>query len=149
MIYYDTDGLAPAAAMDTALVQLVDVLVNVLSSRIGSSSTSSTATPGHSDVANKEEVIRNSPAVKFLTRTDFFSLVQYSDVSFTISLVFYLDMLDLTIPWVLSVITVCELLLSYSRMLSNVLLCYYRKLRWLTHLTALSNTWYTKSEKIT
>ncbi|XP_067952073.1 E3 ubiquitin-protein ligase HECW2-like isoform X2 [Watersipora subatra] len=27
----------------------------------------------------KQEIIRNSPAVKFLTRTDFFSLVQYSD----------------------------------------------------------------------
>lgn len=83
--------------MDMALVQLVDVLVNVLSSRLGSSSTAT----GHSNVANKEEVIRNSPAVKFLTRTDFFSLVQYSDVS--------LPLLDLDLESIAPFVVVFQL----------------------------------------
>ena len=48
----------------------------------GSSSTSSHhPKPPDAESRNQQEIIRNSPAVKFLTRTDFFSLVQYSDVS--------------------------------------------------------------------
>lgn len=53
------------------------------SSAAGGSSSSSSHHPKPPDAEsrNQQEIIRNSPAVKFLTRTDFFSLVQYSDVS--------------------------------------------------------------------
>ena len=54
------------------------------SSAAGCSSSSSSShhpKPPDAESRNQQEIIRNSPAVKFLTRTDFFSLVQYSDVS--------------------------------------------------------------------
>ena len=55
------------------------------SSAAGCSSSSSSSShhpkPPDAESRNQQEIIRNSPAVKFLTRTDFFSLVQYSDVS--------------------------------------------------------------------
>lgn len=80
--------------MDTALLGLLDMVVNYVESRKGSSSntgtssapkpTATAATGDRSteaDQQHKEEVVRSAPAVKFLTRTDFFSLVQYNDVS--------------------------------------------------------------------
>jgi len=46
-----------------------------------STASSATASAPDSEALRQQELIRNSPAVKFLTRTDFFSMVQYSDVS--------------------------------------------------------------------
>lgn len=65
--------------MDQAILQAVDLFIRLIDSKstpAQKSNPAATADPRH-----KEEIIRGSPAVKFLTRTDFFSLVQYSDVS--------------------------------------------------------------------
>lgn len=91
--------------MDVIVFQLVDLVEKIRLSRKGAAAaaaaeaagtsaappvaatatTSSKNTTGSaatdSDTRRLQEVIRNSPAVKFLTRTDFFSMVQYSDVS--------------------------------------------------------------------
>lgn len=70
-----TTGLA-FVVMDP-IVQLVDMVMRYVDSK-AAQKPSAAAGP---DPRHKAEVIRGSPAVKFLTRTDFFSLVQYSDVS--------------------------------------------------------------------
>lgn len=78
--------------MDIIVFQLVDLVEKIRShhaSRTSGTASSSAPISGSTSQAkptdavtrNQKEAIRNSPAVKFLTRTDFFSLVQYSDVS--------------------------------------------------------------------
>lgn len=59
------------------VIQLVDIVLRYVDSK----SAHKSAVVAGPDPRDKAEVIRGSPAVKFLTRTDFFSLVQYSDVS--------------------------------------------------------------------
>lgn len=84
--------------MDALVFQLVDLVEKIRShhsSRSGAATAASTSTSSTASTAagtssqskptdtdtTQQEIIKNSPAVKFLTRTDFFSLVQYSDVS--------------------------------------------------------------------
>ena len=75
--------------MDVLAYQLCDLVQNFSTCSLGAAATASTSagqfksstTPTDAETRQKQDVIRNSPAVKFLTRTDFFSLVQYSDVS--------------------------------------------------------------------
>lgn len=86
--------------MDMLVYQLIDLVDKFRAARKGTAvattqpppaaSSASTTTSASSqpktaatdeETQRQREVIRNSPAVKFLTRTDFFSQVQYSDVS--------------------------------------------------------------------
>ena len=83
--------------MEVIVLQLLDLVEKIRLCHSGAAAATATAashtqpTSGQSktgtsstvdaETRQKQEIIRNSPAVKFLTRTDFFSLVQYSDVS--------------------------------------------------------------------